>query len=375
MDHRSKALIPSNRFPKSLRHAVVPFLAATVTLALVIAVIVSRSARGEGLPDLTADGWLDHEPLIEGYPYLLTLAIKNAGEAAAGNFTVLMQYSGYGGPELVDIPASNPLIPGETRILRYSNITGSQGTAGFGIFVDYYGVVDESSESNNQVSRLWDGISPYERPYIQVPVYGNGTKIERLSPESAWIYRVALLPGDRFRYRVTGSDPAQPFDVFVFLGETNLNTYFGFGDLHPERRHDDVTIAEGEFPLPRNDTVYLVVDNLSDGPYPPWPRALNVTASIEMQLAPRDASATDPLFVDTLLAVGAIVGLGVAGVLAVAVYMIRTARRSARSVPAAGPHLVVCPSCGTPVMFPSRFCGRCGTPLRPHPPQGNAPRR
>jgi hypothetical protein len=357
----------------SLRRAIAGLLAATMTLAFAVPVLVARPARAQGLPDLTADGWLDHEPLIEGYPYLLTLAVKNVGEAPAGNFTVLMQYSGYGGPELVDIPASSPVLPGETRILRYSNFTGTQGTAGFGISVDHYDVIEESSEENNQVSRSWDGISPYERPYLRIPVYNNGTSTGRLSPESAWIYYADLGPGDVFRYEVTGSDPGQPSDVFLFFGETNLNTYFGFGDFRPEHWHDDVASAEGEFLALRNDTVYLAVDNLSDGPYPPWPQALNVTVAIELERAPSPPPGYDPVYGPLLLTMFVPIGILAAAILALVGYFVLRRRPAGSLMPAAAARAMTCPSCGLPIGIPSSFCGRCGAPLIPLGPRRPPP--
>ena len=108
-----------------------------IVFLFALPIVFSIPSAAQGLPDLTADGWLDHEPVIEGYPYVLTLAIWNVGEVAASNFTVLMQYSGHGGPELLRVTASEPLLPGEKRVVRTVGLTGSQGTIGFGIMMDY----------------------------------------------------------------------------------------------------------------------------------------------------------------------------------------------------------------------------------------------
>jgi len=361
-----QSLNPPRLFVQAVRRSFAFAVVATFASALALPIVASITATAQGLPDLTADGWLDHEPQIEGYPYVLSLAIWNVGDAAAGNFTVLMQYSGYGGPELLQIPESDPLMPGEKRIVRTANLTGSQGTIGFGIMMDYYGVIAESNEANNQVNRVWDGISPYERPILRATVQGNETGYESLAAESTLIYNASLHRDDVLRFRATGQNATQPFDVFLFIGETNLNTYFGFGTLSPEILNRSVTTAQGEFRAREDGFVYLVVDNLSDGPYPPWPRLLNVTVTIEIEPAPAPTNTLPDLGLSSPLLLIAVLGAGMAGgAIALAYYLGRRSRAQRVSTPMQPPPPVPCPSCGTSVTVPSAFCGHCGATLSP----------
>ena len=362
----SKSLMAPRAIVPSLRRTVAIAFVGGVVLGFALPVLLSMTATAVALPDLTADGWLDHEPVIEGYPYVLTLAIWNVGDAPAGNFTVLMQYSGHGGPDLLRIPASDPLMPGEKRVVRTANLTGSQGTLGFGITMDSYNEITESNESNNQVNRLWDGISPAERPIFRETIQGNVTRLESLPTESTLILNATLRKDDRLRYQATGQSGTQQFDVFLFVGQTNLNTYFGFGTLSPEILQRGITTAQGDFTARQDDVVFLVVDNLSDGPYPPWPKLLNVTVTIEIERAP-PASTTLPTGLGPLWIPIAIVGgtvFGVGGAIAGAL-LLRRRSQAAEAAPAAWRPLdaTVCSSCGTRATASAQFCGRCGARL------------
>jgi len=351
-----------------LRRKVAIAFVASVVFGFAFPIVASTTATAAAGPDLTADGWLDHEPQIEGYPYVLTLAIWNVGDMPAGNFTVLMQYSGHGGPELLRVPTSDPLMPGEKRVVRTANLTGSQGTIGFGIMMDYYTEIVESSESNNQVNRAWDGISPAERPIFRETVPGSVTRSESLPTESTKIFDASLRKGDVLRYQATGQNGTQRFDVFLFVGQTNLNTYFGFGTLSPEILQRGITTAQGDFTAPQDEVVFLVVDNLSDGPYPPWPQLLNVTVTIEIERAPPATNTPPSPGLGPLVLPIAIVGSSAAAVaIALAVFLLRRSHAAAPPAPVQRADAIRCSSCGTPATSPSRFCGKCGARLEISP--------
>ncbi len=353
--------MPSQTFIQPLRGIVAIALFGSVVLGFALPFVASTTATAAALPDLTADGWLDHEPQIEGYPYVLTLAIWNVGDAPAGNFTVLMQYSGHGGPELLRVPASDPLMPGEKRTVRTANLTGSQGTIGFRIMMDYYTEIAESNESNNQVNRAWDGISPAERPIFRETVPGNVTRFESLPTESTKIFDANLRRGDVLRFQATGQNGTQPFDVFLFVGQANLNTYFGFGTLAPEILQRGVTTTQGEFNASKDDVVFLVVDNLSDGPYPPWPQLLNVTVTIEIERAP-PATNTSSGLGSLLLPIAVIGAIALGGAIGVVVLQ-RPSRVGAAPASVQPWDAILCSSCGTRAIGSSQFCSRCGARL------------
>lgn len=356
--------MPSRAFVPPLRGTVAIALVGIVVLGFALRIVASMIATAAALPDLTADGWLDHEPQIEGYPYVLTLAIWNVGDAPAGNFTVLMQYSGHGGPDLLRVPASDPLMPGEKRIVRTANLTGSQGTIGFGIMMDYYTEIAESNGSNNQVNRVWDGISPAERPMLRATVQGNVTRFESLPAESTMIFNASLSQNDLLRFQANGQNVTQQFDVFLFVGQTNLNTYFGFGALSPEIVQRGITSAQGDFKARQDGVVFLVVDNLSDGPYPPWPKLLNVTVTIEIERASPPANTLPGSDLGPpLLPIAIIGGSAAAGATALAFFLQRRSHATAPLASLQPSHAILCPSCGTRATVSSRFCGKCGARL------------